>query len=60
MGDGVADMAVELEADLNADPMNEFVIKGEKTETGHEWTCKCCGGHFTGHKRKLTMVVEGS
>ena len=30
MGDGGADMAVELEADLNADPTNEFVFKGEK------------------------------
>ena len=33
---------------------------GEKTGTGHEWTCKCCGRHFTVHKHKLTMVVEGS
>ena len=25
-----ANMAVELEADLNADPTNEFVIKGQR------------------------------
>ena len=39
-------MAVELEADLNvnSDPTNEFVIKGEKRGTGNEQTCKCCDG----------------
>ena len=56
-----ADMAVELEADLNADPTNEFVIKGEKKGTGNERTCKCCqcGRNFTGHKRKLTVHIAG-
>ena len=48
-----------MEADLNADPTNEFVIKGEKKGTGHEWTCKCCCRNFTGHKRKLTMHIAG-
>ena len=52
-------MVVELEADLNADPTNEFGIKGEKNlkRTGHEWMCKCCGRNFTGpgHKCKLTV-----
>jgi hypothetical protein len=51
MGDG---MAVELEADLNADPTDEFVTKGErKGAAGHEWTYNCCGGYFTGHSPKI-------
>ena len=38
----VVDMAVELEAGLNADrdPTSEFVTQGEKRGTGHVWTCK--------------------
>ena len=28
-------MALELETDLNADPTDEFVTKGEKKGTGH-------------------------
>ena len=57
----VTDMAwaVEFKAGLNADPMGEFVIQGEKRGTGHEysWTCKCCDGKFTGYKHKLTMHI---
>ena len=45
MGDsdsGGTDMAVELEAGLNADSdtTNEFVTQGEKKGTGHVSTCK--------------------
>ena len=63
MGDGDrgADMAVELEAGLNAvrDPTSQIVTQGEKRGTGHVWTCKCCGRSFTGHKRKLTVHIAG-
>ena len=64
MGDGDgggADMAVELEAGLNADcdPTSEFVTQGEKKGTGHVWACKCCQGTFNGHKRKLTVHIAG-
>ena len=51
-------MMFELEADLNADPTNEFVMKGEKKGTGHEWTCKWCGRNFPGHKCKLTVTAD--
>ena len=62
MGDGDgggADMAVELEAGLNADrdPTSEFVTQGEKKGTGHVWTCKCCQGTFNGHKRKFNFSM---
>ena len=55
------DMAVELEADLNAeiDPTSQFVTQGEKRGTGNVWTCKCCQGTFTGHKCKLTIHITG-
>ena len=46
-------------ADLNADHTNEFVINGEKKGTGHEWTCKCCDGKYTGHKRQLAVHIAG-
>ena len=64
MGDGDgggADMAVELEAGLNADrdPTSEFVTQGEKKGTGHVWTCVCCQGTFNGHKCKLTVHIAG-
>ena len=55
-------MAVELEADLNADLTNEFVTtRGEKRGlgTGYEWSYNCCGGHFTGHKCKFKMHIAG-
>ena len=35
MGNNIM-MVVKLEADLNADHANEFVIMGEKKGTGHE------------------------
>ena len=61
MGDcdcGGADMAVELEAGLNADshcdPTSEFVTQGEKKGTGHVWTCKCCQRMFNGHKHNAS------
>ena len=48
-----------MEAGLNptSDPTSEFVTQGEKRGTGYEWTCKCCQGTFTGHKRKLTIHI---
>ena len=59
IGDGGAAVAVELEADLNADPTGEFVTKGQWKGIGHEWTCNCCGANLTGHKRKLTVHIAG-
>ena len=59
MGDcdcGGADMAVELEAGLNADsdPSSEYVTQGER-----KWTCKCCGRNFTGLEHKITKHIAG-
>ena len=48
-----------MEADLNADPTSQLVIQGEKRGTGHDGTCKCCDGKFTGDKRKLTVHIAG-
>ena len=48
-----------METDLNADPTDEFVTKGERKGSGHEWTCNCCGGKFIGHKRKITVRIAG-
>ena len=57
--DGGASITVELEADLNADPTDEFVTTGERKGSGHEWTCNCYGGKFSENKRKLKLHIAG-